>query len=103
MKITHNFIQHYQTKDITNEALRTSKDYITNIANRILKYTPLITGMIQVGIVFSLAYRIEGGVLRDETPIPTLTLELDEVITVPLKNPIITNAQIICSLFSPLC
>lgn len=100
MNITYNFIQGYQAKGITNEALSTSKNYITNIANRILKCAPLITGIIQVGVVFSLAYAVEGAVLRDETP--TLTPELNEVITVRLNNPI-SNSQVVCGLFSSLC
>ena len=97
MSISHNVTQAYQIKNFIHENLITSKNSISNIANKILNFTPLITAMIPVAIVFSLSHPIEAVVMMDDQP-PTSTPELDEVITAPLNN-----NNMICGLFSSMC
>lgn len=86
MYVRHNITQPYQIKEITNEKLIKSKNYINDIANRILKYMPLITSIIQMGIVFSLARPLQGHVLRDDKTTLTTSAELDEVIRVSINH-----------------
>lgn len=101
MYITHNISQTYPIHRITNESLTITKNYITNIANRLLKHAPLITAMVQFGIIFSLGNSVEAAVLREETTVTTMP-ELDEVISVPI-NSIPNNNGILCGGFGSLC
>lgn len=103
MHIINNFPSIYEVKEITNNSLTITKKHIINIAERILKYSPFIIGVIQTGIIFSLP-SAEGAVLRDEATTLRTTLELDQVITVPLIDPIPTrHSLIMCALSVSYC
>lgn len=101
MYVTHNITQTYPIHRITNESLTITKNYIINIANRLLKHAPLITAMVQFGIIFSLGNSVEAAVLREETSVTTIP-ELDEVVSVPI-NSIPSNNNIFCGGFAPFC